>query len=317
MNEGYVYCSYGDLRYLKHVMASIATLRRFDKKRPVALVCSPEHHDEICRHGLDSWFATIRHLPEAHRSITGFKHHVDLYQCFERTLFLDSDMVWCRSPDRLWRMLQGYGYTVTGVWSADHYFGASKSVGIIFDILWQRRRRTLRHFGLSYLPRIQSGMIYASDRTVTEDVCQMARKCLAQRSQTHFQTRLRERGRSLESCEWSLAMAMAKLSIAVFPWMNGTESPQLDYIAGWTRHDRDFHRVECRYYCRPAAYSLRGMPFRPLRSGIMLLMSLWPGADDWVPVTPYTIHFGWLHEKKPFLEFSERVWRRLTVQNRA
>ncbi|MDZ7682577.1 MAG: hypothetical protein U5J63_12920 [Fodinibius sp.] len=40
-------------------------------------------------------------------------------------------------------------------------------------------------------------------------------------------------GRSEESCEWSMAMAMSKLDLPVYPWLQGHTSPQLDYIADY------------------------------------------------------------------------------------
>ena len=63
----------------------------------------------------------IRHLvddivflePE-HRSITGFKHNVHRYARYDRTLFLDADMIFCRKPDDLWTALRAYRFTANG-----------------------------------------------------------------------------------------------------------------------------------------------------------------------------------------------------------
>jgi len=40
-------------------------------------------------------------------------------------------------------------------------------------------------------------------------------------------------------------------------------------------------------------------------------MSLFPGKGDHMKVTPYCLHFGWYHQKKPFLDFSEKIWNDL------
>ena len=41
--EGYVYVSYGHPKYLKHTLASVVSLRRYDRERPVAIVCTEKH----------------------------------------------------------------------------------------------------------------------------------------------------------------------------------------------------------------------------------------------------------------------------------
>jgi hypothetical protein len=74
-------------------------------------------------------------------------------------------------------------------------------------------------------------MTYAHDSAVTADLCRSAAAFLAQRSQTHFRSRLTE-GRKEESCERSLAMAFSTLRIPIFSWFQGYDSPQLDFVVG-------------------------------------------------------------------------------------
>ena len=150
--------------YLRHAVASVVTLRRYDTQRPVALYCPPESAIALQAAGLEGWFSRIEPLPEAHRSITGFKHHLDRFKPFERCLYVDCDMIWCRDPDPLWAQLATYPFTATGLERADFYFGGPKSVGVIWEFLRNRRERTLRRFNLTYLPRVQAGMLYAQDQ---------------------------------------------------------------------------------------------------------------------------------------------------------
>lgn len=307
-----MYVSYGDLEYLQHAMASVVSLRRYDTTRTVILCCEESHRKELIQKRLTHWFDEIISLEPSHRSITGFKHNVHLYMACERNLFVDSDMVWCRCPDGLWNALETYDYTITGTFPADNFFGASKGVGVVADMIMGRRQRTMRKFRLTHLPRVQSGMIYASDRATAQRVGSVATDFLQRRHETHFRSRVQEEGRSLETCEWSLAMAMATLDIPVYPWLQGHRSPQLDYIADWTQHDSDFKTVRCRYYCDQMMYSLRGVRPPRLRKLLMSFLAGYPGKGDWMDVTPYALHFGWLWEKGPFLEFSKRSWLRLT-----
>lgn len=309
--EGYVLHTYGPERFVRHAVASAITIRRHDSERPIALYCPPEHHAYLELHHLDSLFTVIQPLPEAHRSIVGFKHHLERFMPFDSCLFVDADMIWCRNPAPLWKQLSAYSFTATGLARADFFFGGPKGAGVVWDILLDRRRRTLERFALTHLPRVQAGMIYASDSETCRLICETARDFLSQRSQTHFRSRLDE-GRSEESCEWSLAMAMSRLELPVLPWLQGYNSPQLDYIEGMTSHDVDFHSVRCVYFSDPFLYGLRGLRTQWLRELLIKAVSGLPGRGDRQLVTPFALHFGWLHHKKAFAAFSERVWARLT-----
>ena len=311
--EGYVLHAYGPERYLRYAAASVVTLRRHDETRPVALYATPEHFDTLERHGLSDLFQVREVLPEKHRSIVGFKHHLEAFMPFERCLFADADMVWCRNPDRLWTQLSAFGFTATGIERADVWFGAPKGPKIAVEWLLDRRRRTLNRLGLTHLPRVQSGIVFAQDAALTAEVCAQARGFLDRRAETHFQSRLSESGRALESCEWSLALAMSTLQLQVYPWLYGYESPQLDYIAGLTEHDPDFEQVQCLYHTDSRIYALRGAPSETLRTRLTAALSRLPGRGDYQLVTPYALHFGWLHQKEPFYDFADRTWARLTA----
>jgi hypothetical protein len=310
--EGYVYVSYGHPKYLKHVMASIVTLRRYDKKRPVALICSQKHKDILREEGLESAFQYIQILPEEHASIVGFKHNIYHYLIFEKNIFLDSDIVWCKNPDSLWKAFCPYEFTITGNLTSDSFFGATKGLGVMMDVLLSRRKRTLKRFGLTYLSRVQSGIMYAKDYELTKKVCLLAGEMLDRKHETHFKSRKMEQGRTEESCEWSLAMAMSKLNVAVHPWFKGHNSPQLDYIDDFTEHDPDFQYVQCTYYCDEFVFSLRGLKKRWFRNLLIRFFGLWPGKSDLLYTTPHCLHFGWYHQKQPFNSFSESNWKSLT-----
>jgi hypothetical protein len=314
--EGYVFHSYGGEQYAQHAAASVTTLRRYDTDRPVALFCPDTHREMLDRFGVASLFDRIELLPKAHRSIVGFKHSLHQFKPFDRSLFVDADMIWCRDPDPLWQQLSAFPFTATGLMRADHFFGGPKGAGVLLDILLRRRRRTLRRFGLTNLPRVQAGMIYAQDPDITREVVETAADFLARVDETHFRSRLDE-GRSEETCEWSLAMAMSTLELAVFPWLQGRNSPQLDYIDGLTSHDPDFEDVRCTYYTTPSVYNLRGLPSRELRDVLFSIANQLPGLGDRMEMTPFVLHFGWLHQKKPFYDFADRTWRRLLDDRRS
>jgi hypothetical protein len=311
--EGYVLHSYGPDYYAKYAVASVHTLRRHDPDRPVALFCA-DHHRALLEHrGLDAHFDILGDLPPKHRSIVGFKHHLDQFKAFDRSLFVDADMVWCRDPDPLWQQLAAFPFTATGTQNADHFFGGPKGLGVVLDALLMRRKRTLRRFGLTRLPRIQAGMIYAQDPTRTQDVMATASAFLDRADETHFRSRLDE-GRTEETCEWSLAMAIEKCGLHVFPWLQGRNSPQLDYIDSLTDHDPDFREVTYRLYTSDFVYGLCGIPNATLRHVLLGAAELLPGSGEHMELTPYALHFGWLHQKQHIRDFAERAWARLVEE---
>lgn len=310
--QGYVYSSFGDPEYLKHAVTSVISLRRYDKRRPVALFCTEEHMELLRKHNLEGIFDQVSCLKRGHASIVGFKHNLHHYMPFKCNLFLDSDIIWCKNPDRLWSSLTAHPVTITGTQMSDNFFGAPKNLGVLRDILFRSRQRTLDRFGLTYLSRVQTGMIYAEDRRLVQHLCETASMFLGRIGETHFQSRLMESGREEESCEWSLAMAMSRLDIPVYPWLQGQTSPQLDFIDSYTSYDDGFYNVECLYYSDKLVYNFRGLKSRRLRKLLISLFSLLPGKGDHLKVTPYCLHFGWYHQKAPFLEFSGQVWDSLT-----
>lgn len=307
--EGYVLNTYGDERYLRNAVASALTIRRYDSKRPIALFADEAQISCLRQTGLDDLFSKVEILPEAHRSIVGFKHHIYRFHPFDRCLFVDSDMIWCKNPDPLWRMFSGYTFTVTGTEKADFFFGGPKNAAVIADYVMNRRLRTMKRFGVTYLPRVQAGMMYSSDVETCRKVCEEARLFLEQRRDTHFRSRLNE-GRNEESCEWSLALAMSRLQLPIFPWHQGQNTPQMDYIEDFIQYDQDFCQVSCKYFLDPKVNRLRGLPHRfPRDFGIWL--STWlPGRGDYMWITPFTLHFGWLPYKGVLENFANRLWEK-------
>lgn len=312
-NEGYVYNTFGNTKYLKHAVASVSTLKRYDEQRGVVLFCTKEHSDLLQQHKLADLFTSVYILPDKHCSITGFKHYVYKFMPFERTMFLDGDIIWCKSPERLWNALSAYGFTITGNQTADIFFGGPKGISIILDLLLRRRQRTLKRFGLTHLSRVQSGMMYASDENETKKVCTLAQKMLKDKNQTHFRSRKEEDGRSEESCEWSLSMAFSKLKMPVYPWLYGSESPQLDFIEDYTSYNKDFTQVSCLLYNDRFTYDLKALKPAWVRKSLLTLLSIIPGKTDYQYVTPYCLHFGWYNQKKPFNRFANRTWTELTA----
>ncbi len=312
ITEGYVLHTYGREAYLRHAVASVTTLRRYDAVRPIALYCTKSHSGLLRRTGLDKLFTCVEHLPGANRSIRGFKHNLHQFKPWDRSLYIDCDMIWCKNPDALWTQLSVYPFTATGLERADFFFGGPKNAGVVLEFLINRRRRTLKRFDLTHLPRIQAGLLYAADAEVTQSVCELAAHFQSRRADTHFRSRRVEgRGQSEESCEWGLAMAMSQVGLPIYLWYQGANSPQLDYVPGMITHTENFEDVFCQYYTDRFIYEIRGIKNSRLRRFCIQLASAVLRRSDQIQVTPFILHFSWLHAKQPFYDFADRVWAEL------
>src|SRR5690625_7316300 len=93
--QGYIYSSFGDLKYLKHAVTGAITLRRYDKKRPVALFCTKELRERLRKHNIEGMFDQVSPLKSEHASIVAFKHNLHNSMPFTCNLFLDSDIICC------------------------------------------------------------------------------------------------------------------------------------------------------------------------------------------------------------------------------
>lgn len=314
--EGYVYNSYGKIDYLRHVLASVYSLRRYDQKRQVALFCDQYHEAILRKYNLSHWFDVIEPLSPLHRSIIGFKHNIEKYMPFDSNLFLDSDIIWCKNPDELWKTLSTYSFTITGNLKSDIFFGTYKDFRVLGDLLLNRRRRTLNRFGLTYLSRVQSGMIYAGNYATTKSVCQLADMYMKKKDDTHFRERILPDGSTEESDEWGFAMAMSRMNLPVIPWFQAEFSPQLDFINSYVKFDPEFKKVRYLYYNSRIMNDLRGIRSERVRNAMKRFLHVFPGVGDHSWVTPFSLHFGWKHEKMPFEKFAQNVWQIITSSAR-
>jgi hypothetical protein len=109
-----------------------------------------------------------------------------------------------------------------------------------------------------------------------------------------------------------MAMAMSKLRLQVYPWFMGYNSPQLDYVDTLTTHDPDFKEVHCTFYCTRWIYEIRSFPKPGVRMTLLRSLAALLRRRDHLIVTPFVLHFGSLHQKQPFYDFSERTWEGIT-----
>jgi len=152
-------------------------------------------------------------------------------------------------------------------------------------------------------------MIYTADSDVTKSVCEQAIDYFSRRDFTHFRSR-HQKESYIESCEWSIAMAMSRLGLPVFDWFQGANSPQLDYIPEVTEHTENFEEVSYQYYTDRFIHEIQGggITNTRLRNFLTQMAASMLRRRDYMKVTPFTLHFGWTHSKPIFYDFVDRVW---------
>jgi hypothetical protein len=79
-------------------------------------------------------------------------------------------------------------------------------------------------------------------------------------------------------------------------------------------HDPEFEEVTYRLYTNRFVYSLRGIANTRLRETLIGIAESIPGMGEYMEITPYALHFGWLHQKQTFRDFVERTWSRLSAE---
>lgn len=68
-------------------------------------------------------------------------------------------------------------------------------------------------------------------------------------------------------------------------------------MPGHVEHDEEFTTAHCVHYLDPFVRSLRGLRSPLAREALTLLLSALPGRDDYLWLTPFALHFGWLQHK--------------------
>jgi hypothetical protein len=109
MHEGLLTIAYGSKKYVKMAQSLSRSYRRHDASRPIAIV-TDEKNAPTMRRFFD---IVIPYRPEYGAGVVQ-KLHADLYSPFEKTLFVDSDCLFYKSPSRLWDSYAQSDFTVRG-----------------------------------------------------------------------------------------------------------------------------------------------------------------------------------------------------------
>ena len=109
MSEGLITIAYGPEKYIRMARALALSYRRQNPLRPFAIVT-----DDSNRKGLENYFDIVIPLNSTYGPGVVQKLNLDRYSPFDETLFVDSDCIFYKSPERIWRLYAGKDFTVRG-----------------------------------------------------------------------------------------------------------------------------------------------------------------------------------------------------------
>lgn len=109
LSEGLITIAYGPEKYIRMARALALSYRRQNPVRRFAIVT-----DDSNTKGLENYFDLVIPLNSSYGPGVVQKLNVDRYSPFDETLFVDSDCIFYKSPERIWRLYAGRDFTVRG-----------------------------------------------------------------------------------------------------------------------------------------------------------------------------------------------------------
>lgn len=109
MSQGLITIAYGPEKYIRMARALALSYRRQNPLRPFAVVT-----DDGNARALEHYFDVVVPLNSTYGLGVVQKLSVDRYSPFDETLFVDSDCIFYKSPERIWQFYAGKDFTVKG-----------------------------------------------------------------------------------------------------------------------------------------------------------------------------------------------------------
>jgi hypothetical protein len=108
-SEGLITIAFDSERYVRMACALSLSYKRYNPSKPIAVV-----PDEKYSKVLEQFFNVVIPRDLAYGRGVVQKLHVDLYSPFEKTLFVDSDCLFYKNPELVWRTYAHGPFCVRG-----------------------------------------------------------------------------------------------------------------------------------------------------------------------------------------------------------
>jgi hypothetical protein len=208
LSEGLITIAYGPTKYIRMARALALSYRRQNQLRPIAIVT-----DDSNTKDLENYFDVVIPLNPSYGVGVVQKLNLDHYSPFDETLFVDSDCLFYKSPERIWRLYASKDFTVRGWryltgWTEYEKKSPYEFVRNTPDFLRQNNIRRLPHFN--------SGVFFFRKSETASNVFINARSVYEQRATLG----LVPFKNAPIADEPAFAAAMEISGVAMDPWAN-------------------------------------------------------------------------------------------------
>jgi hypothetical protein len=233
MSEGLMTIAFGSQRYIRMAQALARSYRRHNSKRPFAVVTDEANLDVMGEH-----FDEVIPVRPEYGSGVVQKLSADRYSPFDRTLFVDSDCLFYKHPDRIWEIYTGKPFRMRG-W---RYLTGSTDYEEQHRYDWVKDTTSfLRINNITRLPHFNSGVFYFERSDTAVKVFTIARSLYERRDSLGFV----EFKNAPIADEPAFAVAMELSGVAMDDWdnQNGMETAigmhnafSINVLAGQARY---------------------------------------------------------------------------------
>jgi hypothetical protein len=173
-SQGLITIACGPRKYTRMAKALALSYRRQHQLRPFAIVT-----DDRNAKGLSNYFDVVIPLNPTYGAGVVQKLNLDRYSPFEETLFVDSDCIFYKSPERLWRLYACKDFTVRG-WrylTGQTEYEKKNPYEFIRDTASFLRRSNITRF-----PHFNNGVFFFRKSKTASNVFSNARSVYQQRT---------------------------------------------------------------------------------------------------------------------------------------
>ena len=174
LSEGLITIAYGPEKYIRMARALALSYRRQNQRRPFAIVT-----DDSNTKVLENYFDVVIPLNSTYGLGVVQKLNVDRYSPFDETLFIDSDCIFYKSPERIWRLYAGKDFCVRG-WR--YLTGRTEYEKRSPYEFVQDMPEFLRQNNITRLPHFNGGVFFFRKSEIASNVFINARSVYEQRT---------------------------------------------------------------------------------------------------------------------------------------
>jgi hypothetical protein len=208
MSEGFITIAFGQKKYIDMAKALILSYKLQGGRWPFAIVTNDANYADLSK----LFDVVIRMNPDFGPGVVQ-KLHLDAYSPFDRTLFVDSDCLFYKSPDLVWNSYAIEQFTVRG-W---RYLTGATEYEMKHPYEWVNDMRVfLGKTEIERFAHFNSGLLFFDSSDAAKDIFKSAREIYIQRADLGFV----EFKNAPIADEPAFSVAMERHHVAMLAWDN-------------------------------------------------------------------------------------------------